>query len=158
MAIGRDQFCKLDVYHSQPMKPLAKRLLFSGLTTTFQITTYWLVFYIGAKVGTEIHQPTRMSIYELTGFAAMAKLSIITFGIIAVVINVIDATMQNKRLTWILVTFATVGGVAFWLPQVSYIPYKSVLFTVAGVTGLYSKFIIENLLRRDLFKNSYRLN
>lgn len=127
---------------------MSRRITVSVITSLFQTIVYYVVFYVAGVIGTLIRDPAQMTISEAVGFSAFFKFSIIAFGVIITVMNLIDALVNQKRWTWILVVLVTVFYVIYWGQDIRYIPFKTGLFLLAGVVAIYAKFPGEKLLLR----------
>jgi hypothetical protein len=94
---------------------MIKRLLINGLLTTgLQIIIYYAVLYFGWTIGKLIHEPTKLTLIEAIEFGLLIKLSLILFGTMLLVTNVVASLFNNKVLTWGLLCIMTLLYLIGW--------------------------------------------
>jgi hypothetical protein len=136
----------LVAYHKTD-KTMIKRLSITGiLSTLLQIGLYYFVLYFGWTFGQLIHEPTKLTIIEAIGFGVVIKLSIIIFGTMLLVTNILTAIVNRKIFTWTLLCIMTFIYLVGWGEDFQTWPWKTSLFLIAGIFTIFSKFFIDKTL------------
>jgi|GEM_PF-3573790 len=113
---------------------MIRRILIGGLLiTAFQIGIYTLILYTGYSSGKESYE-----------FDLVAQLSIVSFGLLLFVINLLVAIINRRFWTWAMITII-VSLFAIDLVKDSS-SWESYLFNFAGIVTIFSKFAIEKLI------------
>jgi hypothetical protein len=133
---------------------MVKRFLINGLLTTgLQIAIYYAMLYFGWKIGKLIHEPTKLTIIEAIEFGLIIKLSLILFGTMLLVTNILAALINNKFLTWGLICIMTVLYLIGWGEDFNTWPWKTTLFLIAGLFTIFIKFTVDKKLNRLILKS-----
>ena len=126
---------------------MLKRLLINGLLTTgLQIIIYYAVLYFGWTIGKLIHEPTKLTLIEAIEFGLLIKLSLILFGTMLLVTNVVTSLFNNKVLTWGLLCIMTLLYLIGWGEDFDSWPWKTTLLLIAGLFTIFIKFTIDKKL------------
>lgn len=132
---------------------MLKRLLINGLLTTgLQIIIYYAVLYFGWTIGKLIHEPTKLTLIEAIEFGLLIKLSLILFGTMLLVTNVVASLLNNKFLTWGLLCTVTLLYLIGWGEDFDSWPWKTTLFLIAGLFTIFIKFTIDKKLNGLIIK------
>jgi hypothetical protein len=132
---------------------MLKRLLINGLLTTgLQIIIYYAVLYFGWTIGKIIHEPTKLTLIEAIGFGLLIKLSLILFGTMLLVTNVVASLFNNKVLTWGLLCIMTLLYLIGWGEDFDSWPRKTTLFIIAGLFTIFIKFTVDKTLNGLIIK------
>ena len=133
---------------------MLKRLLINGLLTTgLQIVIYYAVLYFGWTIGKVIHEPTKLTITEAIEFGLLIKLSLILFGTMLLVTNVLAALINRKFWTWGLLCIITILYLVGWGEDFDTWPWKTTLFLIAGLFTIFVKFMIDKKLNGLILKS-----
>ena len=132
---------------------MLKRLLINGLLTTgLQIIIYYAVLYFGWTIGKLIHEPTKLTLIEAIEFGLLIKLSLILFGTMLLVTNVVASLFNNKFLTWGLLCIMTLLYLIGWGEDFDSWPRKTTLFLIAGLFTIFIKFAVDKKLNGLIIK------
>jgi hypothetical protein len=133
---------------------MIKRLLINGLLTTgLQIAIYYAVLYFGWTIGKLVHEPTKLTLTEAIEFGLLIKLSLILFGTMLLVTNILAALINRRYLTWGLLCVITVLYLIGWGEDFEAWPWKTALFLVAGLFTIFTKFTIDKKLNGLILKS-----
>ena len=133
---------------------MIKRLLINGLLTTgLQIGIYYAVLYFGWTIGKLIHEPTKLTLTEAIEFGLLIKLSLILFGTMLLVTNVLAALINRRVLTWGLLCIITLLYLIGWGEDFNAWPWKTTLFLVAGLFTIFIKFTVDKKLNGLILKS-----
>jgi hypothetical protein len=118
-------------------------LLYGFLTTGIQILLYIIFIYLGWTVGRLFHDPEKLSIIEVLEFGVIVKISILFFGIMLLLANLLSALINrrlwNKGLLFVLILLYLIGCgeyFAIW-------PWKTTLFLIAGLITIIFRSTID---------------
>ena len=132
--------------HQSVLSNVAKRILKSFIVSILQTILYYIVFYIGWHGGRIVHTPREMSVSEAIGFGMVIHTSALFFLAAITVLNVIDAIINERKWTWILLTSLAISVVIYFGHDFDHVPYKTILLVVMGLTAIYSRFWITKAL------------
>src|SRR5690606_7156970 len=130
-----------------------KRLLINGLLTTgLQIIIYYAVLYFGWTIGKLIHEPTKLTLIEAIEFGLLIKLSLILFGPMLLVTNVVASLLNSKFLTWGLLCIMTLLSLLGSGEDFDSWPCKTTSFLIARLFTVFIKFTIDKKLNGLIIK------
>ena len=126
---------------------MIKRILVNGLlTSVLQIGFYALVIYTCWSVTKLIHDPQKMTYEETYEFNFTAELSIVFFGLLLLVTNLLIAIINRRYWTWAVITVLTSIFVIDWIRNFESNTWETSLFTFAWILTIFSKFAIEKMV------------
>ncbi|MFN6944109.1 MAG: hypothetical protein ACK4ND_04110 [Cytophagaceae bacterium] len=133
---------------------MLKKVLVSLALSLWQLFVYFICFYAGWGIGNAFFYTHEMNETEAFGIAIFFIYSLILFGIIITIGNlliaVINKPIWSKRIFATMVVFSLIH----WGQEFTTYPYKSILFIFTALLAIFSRYFfifIYDKLRRKVF-------
>lgn len=125
---------------------MSRRIVLEIIISFVQIIIACTVFIIGWEFESLIHEPTTPLLAQGVGFHYYLQFSIIFFGFMILVANILDAIINDNKWKWAITITLTILAIGYWGKHFKYIPYKTLLYIITILVTIASKFLMERLI------------